>query len=188
MRRCTSRAPASRSSATMRGVVVPRTIESSTTMTRWPRRFSTTGLNFSCTPRIAHLLIGADERASDVAVLDQPFDVRQAAFGGVADAAGDRRVGHGHHDVGIDRMFARQLHAPSRSAPCRSSVRSSASRAARSRCTRTCTAPASASSIVRLDRLAARSDRRSGRSRRGSISRRYCAPIGASAHDSDATM
>ena len=50
MRRCTSRAPASRSSETMRGVVVPRTIESSTTTTRCPRRFSTMGLNLSFTP------------------------------------------------------------------------------------------------------------------------------------------
>ncbi len=34
---------------------------------------------------IAHLLIGADEGAPDVAVLDQPFDVRQAALGRVTD-------------------------------------------------------------------------------------------------------
>ena len=56
----------------MRGVVVPRTIESSTTMTRWPRRFSTTGLNFKWTPRVRIALIGADERAPDITVLDQP--------------------------------------------------------------------------------------------------------------------
>ena len=60
----------------------------------------------------AHLLIGADERAADVAVLDQPLDVRQTALGRVADAAGHRRVGNRHHDVGVDRMLAARAARP----------------------------------------------------------------------------
>ena len=45
----TSRAPAFRSCATTRGVVVPRTMLSSTTTTRLPRSTSGSGLSFSAT-------------------------------------------------------------------------------------------------------------------------------------------
>ena len=48
---CTSVAPARRSISTTRGVVVPRTIESSTTTTRLPSSTSRSGLNFRRTPR-----------------------------------------------------------------------------------------------------------------------------------------
>ena len=46
IRRCTSAAPASRSMATTARVVVPRTIESSTTTSRLPSMFSRSGLSF----------------------------------------------------------------------------------------------------------------------------------------------
>jgi hypothetical protein len=46
MRMCTSRAPARRSISTTLGVVVPRTMESSTTTSRLPSRISRRGLNF----------------------------------------------------------------------------------------------------------------------------------------------
>ncbi len=48
---CTSVAPASRSIDTICLVVVPRTIESSTTMSRFPRMVSGSGFSFSFTPR-----------------------------------------------------------------------------------------------------------------------------------------
>ena len=51
MRTWTSRAPARRSSDTIWRVVVPRTIESSTTTSRLPRTSSRSGLSFMFTPR-----------------------------------------------------------------------------------------------------------------------------------------
>ena len=51
MRMWTSVAPASRSICTICFVVVPRTIESSTTTSRLPRIESGSGLSFSFTPR-----------------------------------------------------------------------------------------------------------------------------------------
>src|SRR4051812_17352335 len=51
MRRCTSRAPASRIILTIFRDVVPRTMESSTTMTRLPRTTAGTGLSLSFTPK-----------------------------------------------------------------------------------------------------------------------------------------
>ncbi len=51
MRMCTSVAPASRSASTICFVVVPRTIESSTTISRLPRIESGSGFSFSFTPR-----------------------------------------------------------------------------------------------------------------------------------------
>ncbi len=50
MRRCTSAAPASRSIFTIWRVVLPRTIESSTTTMRLPPTISGSGLNFSRRP------------------------------------------------------------------------------------------------------------------------------------------
>lgn len=50
MRRCTSVAPASRSIATMRREVVPRTTESSIRITRRPRTSERTGESFIRTP------------------------------------------------------------------------------------------------------------------------------------------
>ena len=50
-RRCTSVAPASNSICTSLRVVEPRTIESSTTTTRWPRSTEGSALNLSLTPR-----------------------------------------------------------------------------------------------------------------------------------------
>jgi len=50
MRMCTSAAPAPRSIATIWRVVLPRTIESSTTTTRLPATTSGSGLNLSRNP------------------------------------------------------------------------------------------------------------------------------------------
>ena len=50
IRRCTSVAPASRSICTVLRVVVPRTMESSTTTRRLPAMMAPSGLNLSFTP------------------------------------------------------------------------------------------------------------------------------------------
>ncbi|CFS37028.1 Uncharacterised protein [Mycobacterium tuberculosis] len=50
MRTCNSTAPASRSMRTSARWVLPRTIESSTTMSRLPRITSLSGLSFSRMP------------------------------------------------------------------------------------------------------------------------------------------
>ena len=51
MRRWTSRAPASRTILTILRLVVPRTMESSTTTTRLPFTTCLTGFSFSFTPK-----------------------------------------------------------------------------------------------------------------------------------------
>ena len=60
---------------------------------------------------VADLLRRLDERAADVAVLDQPVVERHAAGPGVADGGGDRGVGHGDDDVGVDGRLGGQLGA-----------------------------------------------------------------------------
>ena len=60
---------------------------------------------------VADLLRRLDERAPDVAVLDQPVVERHAAGPGVPDGGGDRGVGHRDHDVGVGRRLAGQLGA-----------------------------------------------------------------------------
>ena len=59
MRRCTSAAPASRSIVTIARVVVPRTIESSTTTRRLPAMLSRSGLSFMRTPSARISWLGA---------------------------------------------------------------------------------------------------------------------------------
>ncbi len=51
MRMCTSRAPALRTMRTIFRLVVPRTIESSTSTTRRPSRMLFTGFSFTRTPK-----------------------------------------------------------------------------------------------------------------------------------------
>src|SRR6185436_3340748 len=53
-----SRAPAERSMATRLRLVVPRTIESSTTTTRFPSRMRRTALNFRFTPKSRFICCG----------------------------------------------------------------------------------------------------------------------------------
>ena len=60
---------------------------------------------------VADLLRRLDERAPDVAVLDQPVVERHAARPGVPDGGGDRGVGHRDHDVGVGRRLGGQLGA-----------------------------------------------------------------------------
>ena len=109
MRRCTSAAPASNSICTILRVVEPRTIESSTTTTRRPSMRCGSGLNFSLHAPLAQPLVGLDERAPDVAVLDQALAERDAAALRVADcAAGRAGVGDADDDVGVGRGLVGQ--------------------------------------------------------------------------------
>ena len=50
----------------------------------------------------AQLLIGLDERALDVAVLDQPLAERKAERAREADRGGSAGVGDRQHEVGVD--------------------------------------------------------------------------------------
>src|SRR3990172_3649432 len=92
MRMCTSVAPALRSISTTLGVVVPRTIESSTTTSRLPAVTCLRGLNFRYTPWSRRRWSGWVE-------------------GGPAGG-----VGQADHEVGFNRLLARQLpaHGPPR--------------------------------------------------------------------------
>ena len=79
MRTWTSVAPASRTSFTSGPAVVPRTSESSIITTRLPARFSREGVELQGDATVADVLGRLDERAPDVAVLDQPVVERDAA-------------------------------------------------------------------------------------------------------------
>jgi hypothetical protein len=59
IRRWTSIAPTSRSTCTSCRVVVPRTIESSTTISRFPRIVSGSGFSFMRTPRWRRAVVGS---------------------------------------------------------------------------------------------------------------------------------
>ena len=60
---------------------------------------------------VADALVGLDEGAPHVAVLDQPLGVGQAGFVGVADGVRGGGVGHADHDVGVGRVLAGELAA-----------------------------------------------------------------------------
>ena len=112
----TSAAPASRSICTIWRVVLPRTIESSTTTRRLPATTSGSGLNFSRRPCLRSSWPGLDERARDVAVLDQAVVLREPGGARVAARGGVAGVGHRDHEVGLDRRLAREdlAHPPAR--------------------------------------------------------------------------
>ncbi len=108
MRRCTSAAPASRSMRITERCVVPRTMESSTTTSRLPAMASVSGFSLRRTASARAPLVGRDEGAADVAVLDQPLAVGDAAGAGETLGGGHPRLGHPHHHVGLGRRLRRQ--------------------------------------------------------------------------------
>ena len=107
MRTCTSAAPASNSIATSWRVVLPRTIESSTTTSRLPVDL---GERVELHPDalLAQPLVRLDERAADVAVLDQALAVRDPGRAREADRGRRARVGDRHHEVGLGRRLGRE--------------------------------------------------------------------------------
>ena len=75
-------------------MVVPRTIESSTTTSRLPSMFSLMRVELDPDVGAALGLAGRDEGAADVAVADQAVAEGDAAAAGVALGRGDARLGH----------------------------------------------------------------------------------------------
>ena len=57
----------------------------------------------------AKMLTRLDERAPDVAVLDEPVVVREAADACVTDGRGNRGVGYGDNDIRVDHRLAGEL-------------------------------------------------------------------------------
>ena len=86
---------------------------------------------------LADVLRRLDERAPDVAVLDQPVVEADAALGRVADGGGDRAVGHRDHDVGVGRRLAGEFDTELLAHVVDAAVRATPSRAWRSTRTRT---------------------------------------------------
>ena len=98
-------APASKSSSTSLRLVLPRTMESSTTTTLLPS--ITLGQRVELEPdaELAHPVRRLDESPADVAVLYEPFRVRDAAPLRVADGRHHPRVRDGDHHVSLGRSF-----------------------------------------------------------------------------------
>ena len=174
MRMCTSAAPASRSSATSLRVVLPRTIESSTTTSRLPAIACLSGLSFRRMPCWRSVWVGEMKVRPDVAVLREPLAVRDAR----SRARSPIAAGMPESGTPMTRSAStgasrgeRRAHPPARLV--QRAVVDHASPAARSRRTRTCTArasrpgrPAADSTPVRRDLDRSRRARRRARTRR----------------------
>ncbi len=108
---CTSLAPASLRLFTRALQVVPRTIESSTTITRLPFTSSSIRLSFTRTSKSRMSCEGWRKLRPDIVVADEGHLEGDARFQRVAQRGAVAAVGHGHHHVGLDREFARELPA-----------------------------------------------------------------------------
>ncbi len=97
-RRCADGLRARRPARTMRTIlrlVVPRTMESSTRITRLPSSRMPNGIQFEFDAEIANGLRRFDKRASHVVVTDESLTIGKSGFGGVTEGGGDTRVGNG---------------------------------------------------------------------------------------------
>ena len=133
---------------------------------------------------LAQPLVRLDERAPDVAVLDQPLAVRDPGGAREADRRRRARVGDRHHEVGVDgRLGGEPLAHPHAHAVHLGRPRAS-SRAGRSRRARRCRAPAGprAAPASRAGR-----PRRSRRARRAGPRARTRRRSRSSAHVSEAS-
>ena len=108
MRTWTSVAPASRTMRTILRLVVPRTMESSTRTTRLPSSSARTGLSLSFTPKSRMDCSRLDKRAADVVIANQAHAKGQAGFERIADRGGHAGVGHGHDEIGVGGLLARE--------------------------------------------------------------------------------
>ena len=111
MRKCTSRAPASRIICTIFTDVVPRTMESSMRMMRLILHHRAVGIMLQPHAEFAHRLLRLDEGAPDIMVADDAELEGNAGGLRIADRRGHARIRHRHDDVGIDRGFAGELGA-----------------------------------------------------------------------------
>ena len=185
MRTCTSAAPASKSICTICRVVEPRTIESSTTTSALARDLGER-VELHADALLAHALLGLDERAADVAVLDQPLaerDARSRARSRSPPACPSRGSAARGRPRPAPRRRAARPCARARRAPRR---RRGACRAARGRRTRRCRARRrSAGSTAWIECSAVVVD--DARARRGRPRARTSAPTRSSAQVSEAT-
>src|SRR5438128_624165 len=116
---CTSRAPARRIRATVLGVVVPRTILSSTTTTRLPLSTSGSGLNFSFTPDSGRIDV---DRARAILVHDEDLATLHVAQ--VLGSDGAKRAGLRRDDPGAAQPAEAERSDPIRVADGDQGVRS----------------------------------------------------------------
>ena len=80
MRICTSVAPASRTMSTILVEVVPRTMESSTRITRLPSSMRAVGVMLELDAEMADMVGRFDEGAADIMVADDAELERNAGF------------------------------------------------------------------------------------------------------------
>ena len=111
IRTWTSFAPARRSSPTICLVVVPRTIESSTTISRLSRTISRRGESLTLTPRWRIAWEGWMNVRPLYRLRTMPsrYGIPDASANPAA--AGAPVSGHGHHEVRARRVLRRELHA-----------------------------------------------------------------------------
>ena len=95
----------------MRLVVVPRTIKSSTTIEPLACDDLAQRVELDGDAPVSEPGRWLDERPACVAVAVHPLAVRQPGFFGEPGCCGCSRVGDGHHQIGVDRMLERKLHA-----------------------------------------------------------------------------
>ena len=69
------------------------------------------GVELQVDTLVAQALVGLDESAAHIAVLDQPLAVGDAGLMGVADGGRDGGVRHADHHIGLDRGLTGQLPA-----------------------------------------------------------------------------
>ena len=113
--------------------VVPRTIESSISTTRWPSMIAAHRVELHLDAEVADRLLGLDERPADVVVARHAELERQPRLAAVAERGVEAAVGHRHHDVGGRRRLARQLGAQAAARPRPPSRRRPRCRGGRSR-------------------------------------------------------
>ena len=110
-RMCTSSAPAARTISTILRLVVPRTMESSTSTTRLPCERRPVGAVLQLHAEVADLVRRLDEGAADIVVADDAELEGDARLRGVAHGRRHAAVGHRHHHIGRHAALARQLGA-----------------------------------------------------------------------------
>ena len=88
-------------------LVVPRTIESSTRITRLPFSTGPVGGVLQLHAEMADVVGRLDEGAPDIVVADDAELERNAALGGVAHRRGHAGIRHRHDHVGGDRRLSR---------------------------------------------------------------------------------
>ena len=101
----TSRAPASRSSRTIRAEVVPRTMESVDQDHTFARHRLADGVELDLYFVLPDGLARVDEGAANVFVLDEAHAVGDAAAAGIAQGGVQAAVGHAHHHIRVHRVF-----------------------------------------------------------------------------------